>query len=87
MSYHLVTFCYGQKYNIILPHWETRTKQKCKNANIHILDKIICNVNRDEYGWWDINRLHYILNMMNTDLHPVIHCDIDIIIEFNRPIG
>lgn len=33
------------------------------------------------YAWWDIVRLHYNLKLLLKNKHPVVHIDIDLIIE------
>jgi hypothetical protein len=80
--YTTTTFCYGPKYTPILPLFLERIKNKCKNSEIKIHDK--CNVklkNGFSYAWWDVVRLHNNMELLMQSGKPVVHVDIDLIIE------
>jgi hypothetical protein len=82
MSYYTTTFCYGAKYTPILPFFLERIKEKCKNSVIKIHDK--CNIKLKygfNYAWWDVVRLHNNIELLMKTDKPVVHIDIDLIIE------
>jgi hypothetical protein len=85
MSYNLTTLCIGQKYTPIVQHWLNRVKSKCPTADqIQIwTESHIKNTNIDyrTYAWWDIIRLHNNLELLIKTKKPVVHCDLDNIIE------
>ena len=82
MEYNLISVCIGDKYNIIEPYFINRIKERCPGANIKILKELSSdiNINRD-YGWWDIVRMNEIIKLLETENKPIVHCDIDVIIE------
>lgn len=86
--YYITTFCYGNKYEPIIPKWKQRIQQKCKDAQIIIHNT--CNIqlqNGFQYGWWDIVRLYNNLSILQRENTPVVHVDVDIIIEKDiRPL-
>ena len=82
MSYYITTFCYGDKYTPILNKWAERIKNKCKNSIICVFNK--CNINLPfgfKYAWWDLLRLHNNIDILVKYQKPVVHVDIDLIIE------
>ena len=82
MSYYITTFCYGNKYQPILPKWIERIENKCKNCIISFLNT--CNINLNfgfKYAWWDMARLNNNLDILLKTHKPVVHIDIDLIIE------
>lgn len=84
MSYYTTTFCFGEKYNPIKNKWMERLQNRCKNNLISVFDT--CNVNFKkglEYAWWDVVRLNNNINILLEKNKPVVHIDIDLIIEKN----
>lgn len=86
MSYIISSLCLGLKYEIIKPHWINRIYKKCeKIKEIHIFDNT--NLNKSEIpsfykeAWWDVVRLNRILLLCSHNNVPIIHIDMDIIIE------
>lgn len=82
MEYHLISVCIGNRYNIIEPYFINRIKDKCPGANIKIIKDFNLDIDKD-YGWWDIIRMNEIIKLLENDNKPVVHCDIDVIIEKN----
>jgi hypothetical protein len=83
MNYSLVSLCIGNKYEAIREHFITRINEKCTNCDINIIDNTN-DVNYslyNTYAWWDIIRTKKIIEMLNYQNIPIVHCDIDIIIE------
>ncbi len=78
--YIITTFCFGNKFNNILEHWEKRIKNKTKASEIIINSKINLSINNLE-AWWDVVRLNYNIELCLSKLIPIVHCDLDIIIE------
>jgi hypothetical protein len=82
MSFNVTTFCYGNKYDPIKKKWLDRIKNKCKNSIVEICTETNnANGNDFQYAWWDIVRLHNNLNILIKNNQPVVHIDLDIIIE------
>lgn len=84
MSFYITTFCYGNKYEPIKPKWIKRIQDTCKNSTIRIFTE--CNVqllNGFKYAWWDVVRLYNNLSIIKETNKPVVHIDIDIIVEKN----
>lgn len=82
MSYFITTFCYGNKYEPILPKWISTIKNICKNSSIITFNK--CNVSLEygfQYAWWDIVRLNNNINILQNTNKPVVHIDVDLIIK------
>jgi len=82
MSYYITTFCYGDKYSPILEKWIERIKNKCINSIIEIFTE--CNLQLKygyTYAWWDVLRLNNNINILLKNEIPVVHIDLDIIIE------
>jgi len=82
MEYNLISVCIGDRYSIIEPFFANRIKERCPNAKIKIIKDFALdiNINRD-YGWWDIVRMNEIIKLLETENKPIVHCDIDVIIE------
>jgi hypothetical protein len=84
MSYIITTICVGQKYTPILSHWLRRCGEKCPAIPIQVWNEKhlhVANINYGQYAWWDLVRLMNNLSLMNHTKTPVVHCDIDNIIE------
>ena len=81
MSYIITTICVGSKYERIKPHWINRINDKCKNKEIIIFDKTNSKIISHEYGWWDIVRLDKNILLCCDKNVPIVHVDIDIIVE------
>lgn len=84
MSYIITTICIGHKYEPIRQHWLSRINNTCKCENVYIFDST--NVNESdiisyEYAWWDIVRLKNNISLCINNNKPIVHIDIDIIIE------
>ena len=85
MSYIISSICFGNKYIPVKKHWLNRVNNKCMKADkIHIWDST--NVNRKdiparEYGWWDVVRLEKNILLFSKEDKPVLHVDMDIIVE------
>jgi hypothetical protein len=79
-KYNIITVCMGERYSIIEPHFRKRVSEKCPNAKLRIVKNHNLNLNL-EYGWWDVVRMNEIINLLEIERIPVVHCDIDIIIE------
>ena len=82
MSYYITTFCYGNKYEPILPKWKSTIENRCKNSLIKIFDK--CNITLNfggQYAWWDVVRMHNNLQILIKENKPIVHVDIDLIIK------
>jgi len=81
MNYYITSCCFGDKFKYIFPHWNKRICEKCPNAKIILWSEKNCNVTlRKDYAWWDIVRLQNNLNLLDK---PVVHIDLDIIVEKN----
>lgn len=85
---NIISFNFGNKYMSIKEHWLKRVNQKCGKFNnvIIISDDILKKIDfplNNEYAWWDIVRLNFIIEQLKNDNKPVIHIDQDIIIEKN----
>ena len=82
MNYYVTTFCYGNKYEPIVEKWTERIKKKCKNSECVIFNKINIVLKYGlKYAWWDLVRLHNNLKMLLRFNKPIVHIDIDLIIE------
>ena len=82
MDYFITTFCYGNKYEPILPKWTERITNKCKNSKYFIFNKNNIQLKYGfKYAWWDLVRLHNNLDILSRFNKPVVHIDIDLIIE------
>lgn len=82
MSYIITTICIGKKYESIKEHWEKRITNKCTNAEISILDNMSnLKVPSYEYAWWDVVRLNNNVMLCLKHNKPIVHIDIDLIIE------
>ncbi len=87
MSYIISTICIGDKYEYIKNHWLNRINNKCiKNKEICIVDKNNIqrkeiDLYRSEYASWDIIRLQKNLYLCLKNDLPIIHIDMDLIIE------
>jgi hypothetical protein len=82
MDNYITTFCYGNKYEPIKSKWIERIQNKCKGNNIIIFNS--CNIELKygfRYAWWDMVRLYNNLVILKEKNKPVIHIDIDLIIE------
>lgn len=82
MSYYITTFCYGNKYEPILPKWTLTIFNNCKNGLITIFNK--CNIHLKKgfkYAWWDVVRLSNNIDILMIKDKPVVHVDIDLIIK------
>jgi hypothetical protein len=84
MDYYITTFCKEHKYEFILQKWVERISNKCKNNTV-----IIFNTNNIilkyglKYAWWDLVRLYNNLDILKKHNKPVVHIDLDLIIEKN----
>ena len=85
MSYIITTLCFGQKYEPIRNHWANRITDKCKKQKgIIVYDKsniLNTEIPPTEYAWWDMVRLNKNISLCLQKNVPVVHIDIDIIIE------
>jgi hypothetical protein len=82
MDYCITTFCYGEKYTPIAEKWLERITNKCKNINCSIFSKINIKLNYGfKYAWWDVIRLYNNLSIVSKTNKPVVHIDVDLIIE------
>jgi len=82
MNYYITTFCYGSKYSPIKNIWLKRINEKCKNSECIIFNEINIVLKFGlKYAWWDIVRLHNNLKMLLRFNKPIVHIDIDLIIE------
>jgi hypothetical protein len=84
--YSIYSSSFGNKYGLVQNHWFKRIYEKCgKNCYINVItDKIFENLNyrlNFEYAWWDIIRLDCILNKLKDYQKPIVHIDLDIIVE------
>jgi hypothetical protein len=90
MSYYITTYCYGNKYEPIKTEWTNRIKERCTSvSNIHIHTKSPSHLIKYglQYAWWDIMRLYENLTMLLQYKVPVVHIDMDIIVEKDiRPL-
>lgn len=84
-EYIVSTICIGNKYEPIKQHWVKRIKEKCKKIkDITIIDETnikVSDIPSYEYAWWDVVRLKHNVELCINENIPVIHVDIDIIIE------
>lgn len=82
MSFYVTTFCYGNKYEPIKEKWLERIKNKCNNSIVEIYKETNnANGNDFRYAWWDLVRLQNNLNILIKNKKPVVHIDLDLIIE------
>ncbi len=85
MSYTLTSLCIGKKYTPIVNHWLKRIQSTCPTVDkIQIwteADIKIQNIKYNEYAWWDLIRLYNNLELLIKTKKPVVHCDMDIIVE------
>jgi hypothetical protein len=82
MHYCITSFCFGERFEPVLPIWQKRIEDRCKNSSIKIFNEI--NVPLPfglKYAWWDIVRLYNNLELVKKEEKPVIHIDMDIIVE------
>jgi hypothetical protein len=85
MSYIISSLCFGNKYEPIKSHWLSRINERCSiKKSVHIFDNT--NISFDEipsseYAWWDVVRLKKNISLCLTENKPIIHIDMDIIIE------
>ena len=77
----ITTQCTGGKYTPILPHWIARIKDKCPKAEVIIIEHLLLQLDKSKYAWWDVNRLVFIVELLKENNEPVVHCDIDVIVE------
>jgi len=85
IKYHITTEYYGNKFIPIIPHWKKRIEKICNNhCDIYIMpiDPSFLNLTND-YAWWDIIRLESNIKLVKNTNLPVVHIDLDIIIEKN----
>lgn len=84
MSYIITTLCYGYKYQPIQSHWLKRIEYKCSPDKTIVIDENEINciyIPSYEYAWWDIVRLNKNISVCQTENKPVVHIDMDIIVE------
>jgi hypothetical protein len=83
--YNISTICFGNKYTPIREHWEKKMKETCiTSSGIYIWDQTNIKQNEiksTEYAFWDGIRLKKNINLLLSDKKPVVHCDMDLIIE------
>ena len=81
--YNIATVCIGPKFEPIKPDWLQRIEQTCKNTAIHIWRQIDGSILRHglQYAWWDVIRLKKNLELLMNEKKPVMHIDMDIIVE------
>lgn len=81
-KYCITTFCYGDRYRPVKKPWEERCKRQCKTASIVIHEDVNVPLRHGMiYGWWDIVRLFNNLSLLQKTQKPVVHVDLDIILE------
>ena len=85
MSYIITTLCFGQKYKPIKSHWLDRIEKTCKKKK-RLLFFDETNIRKDEvpnmeYAWWDLVRLKKNIHLSLTENIPIVHVDMDIIVE------
>lgn len=81
-SYFVTSFSFGSKYKEIQGHWETRIREKCKNAIPIIFRNVNGKVLLDPIeAWWDVVRTKNILGIVMQERRSVVQCDLDVIIE------
>lgn len=74
---------FGHKYMSIKEHWLKRINKMCSSCDTIIIDNFNhfkYNIN-NEYAWWDVVRLDFIIQLIQKTNKNVIHIDQDIIIE------
>jgi hypothetical protein len=82
MDYFITTFCHGNKYELILPKWNERITNKCKSSKCLVFNKNTIKLKYGfKYAWWDLIRLYNNLDILSRFNKPVVHIDIDLIIE------
>lgn len=81
--YNITTVCIGPKFEPIKPDWLQRIEQTCKNTAIHIWNQVDGSILRHglQYAWWDVIRLKKNLELLMNEKKPVMHIDMDIIVE------
>jgi hypothetical protein len=82
MSYYITTFCYGNKYEPILPKWLLNVSNTCKNATPTVFNS--CNVHLTkgfQYAWWDVIRMSNNIDILKLKNVPVVHVDLDLILK------
>jgi hypothetical protein len=87
--YYLTSIIFGNKYTLIKEHWLKRLREKTTENSIIVYEDLRSpfSLNYNDYAWWDIIRLNNNLDLMMTKNSPVVHCDLDIIIEKDiRPL-
>jgi hypothetical protein len=84
-KYNITSFNFGSKYEPVKDTWFKRVNDKCGSHSCitiilsDILKKLNFNLTQ-EYAWWDVVRLDYILKQMK-DNKPIVHIDQDVILE------
>jgi hypothetical protein len=84
MSYIITTICIGKKFEPIREHWLKKINDTCKTEEIYIIDDN--NIKKTDiisyqYAWWDIVRLNNNIQLCLKKNKPIVHIDMDIIIE------
>jgi len=83
LAYNITTVCIGKKYEPLKPDWLQRLEKMCKKMNIHIwseIDSTILKYGLEE-AWWDVVRLKRNLELLMKEKKPVMHLDMDMIVE------
>ena len=80
--YTITTYCAGSNYEQLVFSWHRRITDTCKDALININRLTSLPISR-QYAWWDVMRLHENLEHLHSTNKPVIHIDLDLIIEKN----
>jgi len=76
----IISFCYGNKYEYIKPHWINKLRDININYNLEIIDNdTSAKVDKAKYAWWDIIRMRKCIDLLNTNIM-VAHVDMDIIL-------
>lgn len=75
----IISFCYGNKYEYIKPHWINRLNNINDSYNLEIISDASQSLDKSKYAWWDIVRMHKCIELLNTNI-TVAHIDMDIIL-------
>ena len=85
MSYIITSICFGNKFESIKNHWLERINNKCKKKQEVIIydDTNVkqTDIISHDYAWWDVVRLKKNIYLCLKEQKPVVHIDLDIIIE------
>jgi len=81
--YTITTYCSGADFEAIAPTWKEHTTSRCSTASDVIINRTTANSLgiSTEYGWWDAVRLHENVKLLAEKNEPIVHVDLDIILE------